>query len=171
MQRSRIAVGLFLSLASFAAGEGQPCSHPDIVPVVEIGDWIYDLDKPPKVGEPAGDGICELHCGIKVVDPEQWIPQCSSYSCRFTLQKPDGSSASTPILFGRRFDGMTQPAAEGTVCSGWSESMPPGRYRATLECGSSLVTFDFEIVRSHPAGFEIPSSLRREGNPCPRQPG
>ena len=159
-----------LSLASFAAAEGQPCSHPDIVPVVEIGDLIYDFDKRSKVGEPLGDGICELYCGLRVVDPEQWIPQCSSYLCRFTLQKPDGNSTSTPIRFGPRFDGMTQPTAVGTVCGGWSESMPPGRYRATLECGSSSATFDFEIVRSHPAGFEIPPSLRLEGNPCPQRP-
>jgi hypothetical protein len=159
-----------LILSAAMATEGQPCPHPRIVPVVEIGDWIYDFNKPSAVGEPLGDGICELYCGIEVVDSSAWIPHCSSYSCRFTLQAPDGSSSTSPIVFGPRFDGMTQPTSVGTVCGGWSESMPAGRYHATLECESSSASFDFQVDRSHPAGFEISPSLWQGTNHCPRQP-
>lgn len=174
---SRALIVLLASLVFIArdmstASQGT-CLHPAVAPVVEVSDLLYDQSKaPPAVGEPAGDGVCELYCGIGLIESEQWIPACSSYSCTFTLTTPDGRSLNRSITFGPRVDGMEKPSGSGTVCTSWSESLPPGWYHATLECdgSSSVATLDLLVSASSAAGFDIPSHLWRGVNHCPARP-
>lgn len=165
----------FIGLVFLAAvADAPPCRHPSVIPELKIGDWVDDDSKPPPgPGQPIGDEICELYCGIAVVDKKAWIPSCATYACSFRLDGPNGTSISRRIDFGPRFDGMTEPTSEGTLCVAWSEEWPSGWYRGTLKCDDSpsgAVTFDFLIDRSRPNGFEIPSSLWEGSNHCPPRP-
>lgn len=157
----------------------EPCDLPPVAPFVEVSDHEYDSSKPPPaIGEPAGDGICELYCGIQTVSSDSWIPACSSASCTFTLRLPGGRLQTRQIEFGPRFDGMTNPDQVATVCMPWSESFPIGRYQATLECESSAlssesrssVRFDFAVVGSHATGFDLPPASWQGSNHCPKRP-
>lgn len=127
-------------------------------------------DRPAVVGESAGDGICELYCGIaSTAGPG--LPCEASYPCSFELEHPDGTRTAREWRFGPMADCMVGATSWGTVCMRWSGDMPAGWYRATLRCGgSSDVVFDFQVDSSQPTGFSIPSELWRESNRCPERP-
>jgi hypothetical protein len=149
------------------------CPRPAIAPVIEITDMLFDpAEVPPQPGEPAGDGVCELYCGIAVADEHSFIPACSSYPCTFTLSTAGVEIRRRPLTFGPRYDGMAEPTSTGTVCIEWSESFEPGWYHATLECADSAIRaeFDLQISRSRVRGFDIPPTLWRDTNRCPARP-
>ncbi len=151
----------------------EPCDLPPVSPFVEVSDHEYDSSKPPPaIGEPAGDGICELYCGIQTVSDDSWIPACSACSCTFTLRLPDGRLQTRQIELGPRSDGMTKPDQVATICMPWSESFPIGQYQATLKCGESRssVRFDFAVARSHTTGFDLPPASWQGSNHCPKRP-
>ena len=172
-QRGVLTTLMIFSVASSTVAIEPACPHPAIRPVVEVSDLLGDPSQaPPGVGQPMGDNVCELYCGITVVDPQAWIPACSSYECAFTLQAPDGTTQRRTIEFGPRFDGMEKPTSTGTVCIAWSESLPPGWYKASLECADSPAPARFNVLveRSHELGFDLPASLWRGANRCPSRP-
>ena len=127
-------------------------------------------DRPSVVGESAGDGQCELYCGI-ASGAGQGLPCDASYHCSFDLEDPDGGHFGRVWRFGPMADCMVGATSWGTVCVRWSSDMPVGWYRATLRCaGSSEVVFEFQVESSQPTGFSIPSALWRESNRCPERP-
>jgi hypothetical protein len=149
----------------------EPCHSPPVSPSVEVSDLQYDYSKPPPaVGEPAGDGTCELYCGIQTALSDSWIPACASYSCTFTLRLPNGRLQTRQIELGPHVDGMTNPTQIATICMPWSESFPIGQYQATLECEDSSVRFDFAVARSYTTGFDLPPASWQGSNRCPSRP-
>jgi hypothetical protein len=164
--------------SSSPPAETTSCPHPPIVPVVQIDDLIYDNSKPLAQGGLVGDNVCELYCGIKVVDSHDWVPACAAYPCEFELHLPGGVVVRQTIEFGPSYDGLDKPIEVGRVCNAWSAWYPSGWYRATLHCGASasaelpeaIASFDFWVEHSHPTGFDISPSLWQGRNHCPRRP-
>lgn len=54
-------------VAAGPATAGEPCPHPRIVPLLEIGDLVGDADRAAESDVLTGDEVCELTCGIRVV--------------------------------------------------------------------------------------------------------
>jgi hypothetical protein len=151
------------------AGREEPedCAAPAVEPVLDLGDRASD--RTPKVGEPFGDGRCELFCGVTVLDTGQGIPQCASYPCTFRLRFPKGETLEVPVPMGPTFDGMTQAQTTGTDCLPWDEAYPPGRYAGRLECAGQVAELAFTVVESFPGGFTIPESQWHGVNHCPER--
>ena len=171
MRLTQVLLVAVMAAAPWA--NAQSCPRPPVDPVLEIGDWIYDVDNPPQPGEAAGDSICELYCAIRVRDSSVHIPQCSLYECTFQLVFPDGKSLDRSITFGQWADGMSEPRETGTVCSSWSDLYPAGWYRATLWCKedpAAKAELRFFVEKSQATGFDIPSSLWQGQNRCPGRP-
>jgi hypothetical protein len=151
----------------------EACGHPSVEPVIEVGDWIGDSISSSKPSDPIGDSICELYCAIRVRNPSEHIPMCSSYSCKLELLRPDGTTIARPVEFGPRYDGMTEPSEVGGICLPWSDANPVGPYRATLSCSddpSASTVLHFIVAESHKLGFDIPQFSWQGSNRCPSRP-
>ena len=172
MTRCAMAVALligasFLIPISLFAGSVEPgdCIEPAVGPVVHLQDGFSEKMSAP--GEPAGDGRCELFCGVSVLDKGQGIPHCASYSCTFELRLPTGETLKKLIPLGPTFDGMTDAHTIGTDCLTWKPSYPAGAYLARFKCENKIAELAFSVEESFLQGFSIPQSQWIGVNHCP----
>jgi hypothetical protein len=170
MVAALLAGASFLIPVSLSSGSEEPedCLEPKVSPVVHLEDLFSEKVAVP--GEPAGNGRCELFCGVSVLDAEQGIPQCASYSCTFELRLPTGETLKRLISLGPTFDGMTHAHTTGTDCLTWKPSYPAGAYMAQLECENKIAELAFTVEESFVREFSIPQSQWVGVNHCPNQP-
>lgn len=120
------AIGPAILAALLSSSSSATCKAPRVDPVVELIDLMSP--RVAAVGEPAGDGICELYCGVVLAgkaDRADGIPLCASYPCRFTLQGRAGQRYTRDIQLGPTADGSPQATGTGTTCLAWASEREP----------------------------------------------